>query len=335
MVGLNHELARGAAVARVPERHARAPTSAASGTRAARRARSAQLPADPRVGPGRRPRARASARAAHVVLLIRGELLHRYPDALIYAVKAKTLKALGTEEKLPLFRGRIDPDITFLGFDLTEAAGARRGQRPRLVLRDPGAADRATVRAGRDANAARSTRGTTSRGATSRPRRARTSAARRRRRRSRIPAASRWGFNGAHMAGVLRQRPVRIAIHARQLPPADQMKTLAQVETLVGAPPAGVRARSRCCRCRCRRATSRATGARSCSCASIPDELHLDCHEPSLTAAEVAVGQEGLAAGMADEARQGGRAPRLDAARGALRRAACRVDRAQAADRRT
>ena len=55
------------------------------------------------------------------MLLIRGELLHRYPDALIYAVRAKTTKALGTEEKLPLFRGRIDPDITFLGFDLTEA----------------------------------------------------------------------------------------------------------------------------------------------------------------------------------------------------------------------
>src|SRR4029450_9020446 len=56
------------------------------------------------------------AGVARVVLLIRRELLHRYPDALIYAAKAKTLQAVGTEEKVPLFRGRIDPDITFLGF---------------------------------------------------------------------------------------------------------------------------------------------------------------------------------------------------------------------------
>ena len=61
-----------------------------------------------------------------------------------------------------------------------------------------------------------------------------------------------------------------------------------------------------------------------------PDELHLDGHQPNLTAAEVGVGQEGLEAGMAEEARPRGRAPRLEPAVGALREAACRVDRAQA-----
>jgi len=33
------------------------------------------------------------------------------------------------------------------------------------------------------------------------------------------PGGLTWAFNGAHLAGILRQRPVRIAIHARQLLP--------------------------------------------------------------------------------------------------------------------
>ena len=60
-----------------------------------------------------------------LVLLIRGELLRRYPDALIYAVNAVGPTTLGTVQKLPVFRGRIDPDITFLGFDLVgDATGS-------------------------------------------------------------------------------------------------------------------------------------------------------------------------------------------------------------------
>ena len=151
------------------------------------------------------------------MLLIRGELLHRYPDALIYAVKAKTTKALGTEEKLPLFRGRIDPDITFLGFDLTEAQARGDDDRPRLVLRDPGAADARRGSGSTRRAPGRSTRGTTSPGATSRPRRARTSRSRATHADGREPRRRRWGFNAAHMAAILRQRPVRIAIHARRL----------------------------------------------------------------------------------------------------------------------
>jgi len=39
-----------------------------------------------------------------------------------------------------------------------------------------------------------------------------------------VPAPQRppgpvWGFNGAHMAAILRQRPVRLAFHARKLLP--------------------------------------------------------------------------------------------------------------------
>ena len=61
-----------------------------------------------------------------LVLLIRGELLRRYPNSVIYAVRA--IKA-GTkldvsrkpgDESHPLFRGTLKPDITFVGFDLKQ-----------------------------------------------------------------------------------------------------------------------------------------------------------------------------------------------------------------------
>jgi hypothetical protein len=74
-----------------------------------------------------------------LVLVIRGELLKKYPTAVIYAHKAKwQRKADGTidntkprdfddslpEEavvKTPLYEAKVDPDIYFLGFDLTTA----------------------------------------------------------------------------------------------------------------------------------------------------------------------------------------------------------------------
>jgi hypothetical protein len=59
-----------------------------------------------------------------LVLLIRGELLRRYPNSVIYAVAAVKVNGkfdLSTkpeDEKHPLFRGSLNPDVTFLGFDL-------------------------------------------------------------------------------------------------------------------------------------------------------------------------------------------------------------------------
>jgi hypothetical protein len=83
-----------------------------------------------------------------VVLAIRGELLKRYPTAVIYAQRAdwqrtggvidksliRKLIELGAAEenapprtklKTPLYAAKVDPDITFFGFDLTvdEAVG--------------------------------------------------------------------------------------------------------------------------------------------------------------------------------------------------------------------
>ncbi len=75
---------------------------------------------------------------AKPVLLIRGDLLRKYPNAVIYAIQAEWQEDEGVKqydlprrpkdntEVYPIFNATIDPDITFFGFDLTieEARGA-------------------------------------------------------------------------------------------------------------------------------------------------------------------------------------------------------------------
>lgn len=67
---------------------------------------------------------------AQCVLLVRGQLLRRYPKTLIYATKAEwvtvgnkkvrrpTLVPSSTTERYPAFGGSVSPDITYAGFDL-------------------------------------------------------------------------------------------------------------------------------------------------------------------------------------------------------------------------
>jgi hypothetical protein len=60
----------------------------------------------------------------NVVLLVRGELFKRYPNAIVYAGKAKRdsegQRVLDeTDERYPIFRGTLPTDITFLGFNLS------------------------------------------------------------------------------------------------------------------------------------------------------------------------------------------------------------------------
>jgi hypothetical protein len=65
----------------------------------------------------------------HLVLLVRGELLRRYPNATVYAVRAKLgasgLRELTDEERHPVFSGTLEPDVAFFGFELSleEARG--------------------------------------------------------------------------------------------------------------------------------------------------------------------------------------------------------------------
>jgi hypothetical protein len=66
---------------------------------------------------GKHPAADADA-DARLVLLVRGELLRRYPNSVIYAVEATPDGELSENESHPVFRGTLKPDVTFLGFDL-------------------------------------------------------------------------------------------------------------------------------------------------------------------------------------------------------------------------
>jgi hypothetical protein len=68
----------------------------------------------------------------NLVLLVRGELLLRYPNAVIYAAEAviqNGKRALGSKEMHPLYKATLSPDITLMGFDLDEAT-ARGSTRP-------------------------------------------------------------------------------------------------------------------------------------------------------------------------------------------------------------
>jgi hypothetical protein len=68
-----------------------------------------------------------------LVLLVKGELLRRFPRTLVSAVTAVLggdgLRTLGDTIAYPVFSGRLEPDIAFFGFDLTEAQ-ARGGSGP-------------------------------------------------------------------------------------------------------------------------------------------------------------------------------------------------------------
>ena len=69
---------------------------------------------------------RTTVVADNIVLLVRGELLRRYPNTVIFAGKA--MAGTGgdngrvldeTDERFPVFRGTLRPDITFFGFNLS------------------------------------------------------------------------------------------------------------------------------------------------------------------------------------------------------------------------
>jgi hypothetical protein len=52
----------------------------------------------------------------HLVLLVRSELIHRYPNVIVYA--SQTVNE-GATESHPVFSGRIGLDVAFYGFELT------------------------------------------------------------------------------------------------------------------------------------------------------------------------------------------------------------------------
>jgi hypothetical protein len=186
--------------------------------------------------------ATGAAAGNKLVLLIRGELLRRYPNTVIYAVKAVSG---GTQPDLPpdplpeihpIFRGTLEPDVTFLGFDLTadevrKDAGyffvlQQQPTEPRFGLdaapfsRQPGKPDKLpALQSWDDLNWGHLAGNPTELNALAhvsvndknvQPK----------------PTDNhqgKWGHNSAHMAYITKQRLVRIAIHASQMLPAAEV----------------------------------------------------------------------------------------------------------------
>lgn len=79
---------------------------------------------------------RTTLGTSNLVLAIRGDFLKKFPGAVIFAVKAKwpnipntttpdysadRVEDTSVPPKYPIFHAKVEPDITFLGFDITEA----------------------------------------------------------------------------------------------------------------------------------------------------------------------------------------------------------------------
>jgi len=137
------------------------------------------------------------------VLLVRSGLFRRYPSAIVYMAPASRdargrKPDIAAEHRLPMFRGSLQPDVTFFGFDVDPDQAVsdpgwyfvieQQPTEPRFgfdVEIDFGAASHVPLAA--------PPAGVT------------------------LPAGTRWAFNAAHMAQITRQQPVRVAIHASEL----------------------------------------------------------------------------------------------------------------------
>lgn len=189
-----------------------------------------------------------------LVLIIRGRLLQRYPHTAIYAARAVSkldingnpvvgpsgapIPTPGPEERYAEFRGTIDPDVTYLGFNLTldEARGSNGGlgwffviqeqpAAPRFGMDEPadGAPSALTswsdldwgdvFAAGTDLTLVRYARiaGPLGTPPLTLPVLA-----------GRAQPTATWGVDAAQMAAITYQRPMRVAIYARAaLPEAE------------------------------------------------------------------------------------------------------------------
>lgn len=163
--------------------------------------------------------------AGQLVLVIKGDLLRRFPGTVIYAVRATAGGGLSTTERYPLHRGVAGDGAVFLLFDLT-AEEARGGPAPAgdggpgwfFVLQEQPTEPRFGLDAAavvptptRFSDLAWEHVATTPGGylqvAASAPAFGGIDE----------PGGPGWGFNGAHMADIALQRPFRVAIPARKL----------------------------------------------------------------------------------------------------------------------
>lgn len=142
------------------------------------------------------------------VMLLRSDLLRRYPTALIYAARAVKINGVrvpsnsDADESMPVFRGTLPPDVSFFGFDLSvkQMIGVKDDGYFIIIQEQPG-----EPRFGLDVDTPVGTSTHLRVGAGVPPG---------------VPLNGlQWGANSAHMAGITRQQPVRVAIHASQFLP--------------------------------------------------------------------------------------------------------------------
>jgi hypothetical protein len=181
-----------------------------------------------------------------LVLLVRGELLRRFPTTLIYARKAvwnRSRRLLEAETRAPRFHARLDPDLVLFGLPLTpeQARGTADDAGWFIVFQQPPTEPRFGLDEAEEGTYGASTLERWSdlhwghlaaspkeleymgyiRLATQRP------WMNLKRRPLRAGGSiiedeqAEWGHNAAHMAQILFQPPVQIAIHATDLLPAD------------------------------------------------------------------------------------------------------------------
>lgn len=134
------------------------------------------------------------------VMLMRSELLQRYPTAAIYAVPAVRVNGQrqpsqdADAEVDPLFRGSLPPDVTFIGFNLTREQ-ITAGEGYFIVIQEQPTEPRFGIDSGiAEAGEYLATASGPPAGLTT--------------------GELQWRHNGAHMAGILRRVPMRVAIHA-------------------------------------------------------------------------------------------------------------------------
>ncbi len=173
----------------------------------------------------------------HVVFVIRSELLKKFPNALVYIQKAGKVTAprgLTTHtdfehRRMPIFQAKINPEISFFGFPIsaTEAMGSEtdpgwffvvqeRPGEPRFGLDITAEQEGSTIDTIGEWNDLAWTHLGTEPGQFLRvsgdvqpplplpPE-------------SGSPSKYTWGYNSAHMAGILLQLPFRAAVHATDM----------------------------------------------------------------------------------------------------------------------
>jgi hypothetical protein len=149
------------------------------------------------------------------VLLLRSDLLRRYPNTAIYAAKAVMVDRVRMpstnpdDEVHPSFRGAMPPDVSFFGFNLTvdavigdssTSSSGRRAFNPGyyIVIQEQPSEPHFGLDEGTPVGS-----GTHLRVSNGPP--------------AGMALNGRvWGRNAAHMAGIMRQQPVRVLIHASQ-----------------------------------------------------------------------------------------------------------------------